>query len=308
MRPAGLLVSVALVVLALGVAASAAEPARLAFVAEGKEFRFDTGLLRGCLRPQGKSLGLAPVVDCASGTTLSGAYGLVSHYRLLDAEARYGGGAWDWPSTARLLDDGAVEAAWTADQGHPFDMKAVYRWAAPGTLDVVTSVAPKKDLSRLEVFLASYFAGFPGSLVYVKACPETEGKPAFLEAKKAFAVWQMFPRDADAVKLIQDGRWKRPPSPVDWKIMPTLAGPLAMRRNAKLGLTALVMAPPDDCFAVATPYSEEGHGSLYLSLFGRDIKAGETATARARLVLARDLSDAAAIALCQAYLKGMQPK
>ncbi|MBM3318759.1 MAG: hypothetical protein FJY75_12995 [Candidatus Eisenbacteria bacterium] len=305
MRLKGLLVSLASVLPAL---ASAAEPAKLAFVAEGKEFRFNTGLVRGSLRPQGRSLGLAPVADCASGATLSGAYGLVSHYRLLDAETRYGGGAWDWPSTARLLDDGAVEAAWTADQGHPFDMKAVYRWAAPGTLDVTTTVAPKKDLARLEVFLASYFAGFPASLVYVKACPETGDKPGFLEAKKSFAVWQMFPRDPDAVKLIQDGRWKRPPSPVDWKIMHTLAGPLAMRRNAKLGITALVMAPPADCFAVATPYSEEGHGSLYLSLFGRDIKAGETATARSRLVLARGLTDEAAIALYQAYLKEAPPK
>ncbi len=299
---------VALVFLALAGRAAEQPAAKLAFTAEGKGFSFDTGLLRGTLRPQGKSLGLAPVVDCGSGTTLSGAYGLVSHYRLLDADARYGGGAWDWPSTARPLDDGAVEAVWTADAGHPFDMKAVYRWAAPGTLDVMTTVTPKKDLSRLEVFLASYFVGFPASFVYVKPCPETGDKPGFLEAKKSFAVWQMFPRDDAAVKTIQDGRWKRPPSPVDWRIMPTLAGPLGMRRNAKLGLAALVMAPPADCFAVATPYSEEGHGSLYLCLFGRDVKAAETASARARLVIARGLTDEKAIALYQAYLKEVQPK
>ena len=278
----------------------------LTFAVEGKEFRFDTGLVRGTLRPQGKSLGLTAVVDVASGTALSGAYGLVSHYRLLDTEARYGGGAWDWSSAARLLADGAVEAVWTADQGHPFDLKAVYRWAAPGTLDVTTTVTAKKDLSRLEVFLASYFAGFPASFVYVKACPETGGKPGFLEAKKAAAVWQMCPRDDDAVKLITDGRWKRPPSPVDWKLMPPLAGPLGMRRSAKLGLAALVMAPPDDCFAVATPYGEEGHGSLYLSLFGRDFKQGETATARSRLVIARDLTDDKAIALYEAYLRELK--
>ena len=292
-----------------GAAWTAEQPlTKLGFTTEGKEFRFDTGLVRGSLRPQGKSLGLTPVVDCASGTTISGAYGLVSHYRLLDAEARYGGGAWDWASTARLLPDGAVEAAWTADEGHPFDMKAVYRWTAPGTLDVTTSVTPKKDLSRLEVFLASYFVGFPASFVYVKPCPETEGKPGFLEAKKSFAVWQMFPRDDAAAKVIGDGRWKRPPNPVDWKVMPPLAGPLAMRRNAKAGMVALVMAPPDDCFAVATPHSEEGHGSLYLSLFGRDVKAGETVAARSRLVVARELSDDQAIALYQAYLKETQPK
>jgi len=287
-------------------ACSMATAAELAFTAEGKEFRFETGLVRGTLRPQGKSLGLTAVVDVASGTTLSGAYGLCSHYRLLDAETRYGGGAWDWASAARLLPNGSVEAAWAADPAHPFDLKAVYRWAAPGTLDVATTVAAKKDLSRLEVFLASYFVGFPASFVYVKACPETGGKPGFLEATKAAGIWQMFPRDDGAVTLIQDGRWRRSPNPVDWRIMPPLAGPLGLRRNAKLGLAALVMAPPDDCFAVATPYGEEGHGSLYLSLFGRDFKSGEAATARSRLILGRDITDDQAIALYEAYLKELK--
>ncbi len=288
--------------------AGEAAPATLAFVAEGKGFRFDTGVLRGTLRPEGKSLGLGPVTDVASGAALAGAYGLCSHYRLLDAETRYGGGAWDWASAAKLLPDGAVESSWAADQAHPFDLKAVYHWAAPGTLDVTTSLTAKKALSRMEVFLASYFVGFAQSLVYVKACPETGGKPGFLEAKKAAAVWQMFPRDDDAVKLITDGRWKRPPSPVDWKVMPPLAGPMGMRRNAKAGLTALVMAPPGDCFAVATPYGDEGHGSLYLSLFGRDIKAGETATARSRLVIGREITDEKAIALYDGYLKEIAPR
>ncbi|MCX6874371.1 MAG: hypothetical protein NTW21_11290 [Verrucomicrobia bacterium] len=46
---------------------------------------------------------------------------------MLDADTRYGDAAWDWPGTARLLPDGAVEVTWTADATHPFDMKAVYR-------------------------------------------------------------------------------------------------------------------------------------------------------------------------------------
>ena len=37
------------------------------------------------------------------------------------------------------------------------------------------------------------------------------------------------------------------------------------------------MAPPEECFAVATPCEGESHYSLYLSRFGRDLKAGETA-------------------------------
>ncbi len=277
--------------------------ARLAFAAKGTEFHFHTGALRGTLRAQGRSVGLAPAVDTESGATLSGALGLFSHYRLLDAESRYGGGAWDWPSQARSLADGSVTVAWTGDAGHPFDMTAQYRWSAPNALDVVTCVTPRKDVERFEVFLASYFSGFAESLVFVKGCPETNGKPGLLPATKANGDWQMFPRDAAALRTIRDGRWKRPPNPVDWRIMPELAAPLAVRRDAKTGLTGLVMSPREDCFAVATPYGEEGHRSLYLSLLGRDIQAGQTATARARLVIARGVSDARAVAIYEAFVK-----
>jgi hypothetical protein len=278
--------------------------APLAFTADGKEFRFDTGVLRGVLRSQGRSLGLTPLTDVATGATVAKGYGVCSHYRLLDANARYGGGAWDWASQARALRDGAVESLWSADPSHPFDLKAVYRWAAPGTLDVVTSVTAQKDLLRFEVFLASYFEGFASSSAYVQACPETGGRPGFLEATKDVAVWHMFPRDEQAVRTIDDGRWKRPPNPVDWTIRPRLAGALALRRDAASGLAALLMAPPGDCFAIAMPFGEEGHRSVYLSLLGGDIKSGQTATARTRLVIARSLTDDAAIEQYQAYIKG----
>jgi len=279
----------------------AADSASPAFTAQGKEYHFDTGVLRGTLRPQGRSLGLMSVVDTASGATICRGHGLFSHYRILDAEARYGHGAWDWASQARVLPNGAVEVVWSADDAHPFGMTAVYRWTAPTTLDVATTVVPQKDLERFEVFLSSYFQGFATSRVYVEGCPETDGRPGFLEAKESAGKWQMFPRDDEAVGIIQDGRWKHPPSPVEWKIMPRFAVPLAMRRDADTGLTGLVMAPATDCFAVATPYSEENHRSLYLSLLGRDMAAGQAATVHARLVVGRGISDERAVALYKAY-------
>ena len=62
------------------------------------------------------------------------------------------------------------------------------------------------------------------------------------------------------------------------------------------------MAPATDCFALAMPYGEESHGSVYLSLFGRDVKAGETAVARARLVVRHGLSDEQAVQLYRAFV------
>jgi hypothetical protein len=63
------------------------------------------------------------------------------------------------------------------------------------------------------------------------------------------------------------------------------------------------MAPPDDCFALSTPYEGESHYSLYLSLFGRDVKAGETVEACSRLVVATAVSNDQILNLYEKYLK-----
>jgi hypothetical protein len=278
---------------------------RLAFRPDGQQYQFNAGLFRGVLRSEGRSLGLVPVVEQANGTSIARGNGIFSPYRLLDAGHRYGAGAWDWPSVSRLLEDGSVEVTWSADEGHPFDMQGIYHWTGPGTLDLTTSVTAKQDLRSLEVFLASYFDGFPRSFVYVAQCGETGDQAGFLEARQEVAVWQMFPRDERAEQLIGDGRWLRMPHPVQWKIMPRLAAPLAVRRDPERNLAALVMAPPEDCFAVATPYGAESHRSLYLSLLGRDLTAGSTRTVRARLVVGRDISDEQAVELYRAYLRGL---
>lgn len=288
-------------------ACGAAHPAlagqgRLAFVAAGNEFSFDTGALRGTLRARGQSKGLIPALDCASGASLTKSAGLFSHYRLLDDQRRYGKAGWDWASTARLLAGGAVESRWSADGDHPFDMTAVYRWSAPGALDLTTRVTARKELRRFEVFLASYFDGFPATLVYAKS-PAAGGKPGLVGLSQEAAVWHMFPRDQQAVKISQDGRWQRLPNPVTWTIRAPLAAPLAVRRDAERGLAAVLMARAEDCFAVAAPRDGEGHRSVYLSLFGRDLRPGESAVARSRLVIGRGISDERAVALYESFQK-----
>lgn len=260
------------------------------------EFTFDTGVLSGTLRPGGRSMGLGQLrID---GQQIAGSLGILSHYRLLTPKVRYGSAAWDIPSTATLA-DGAVEARWPAAKDRPFEIHARYQWAAADALDVVSTVKAQANLPKFELFLASYFSGFERAFAYA----QEEGKAGFVEAVKEKGVWQMFPRDEQGVQLIQDGRWKLPPHPVDWKIMPRLAGAMAMRRDAKTGLTALVMARPGDCFAVAMPFGAEGHRSLYLCLLGRDIPAGQSTTTHARLVVGKDISDQQAVQRYEQFMK-----
>ena len=253
--------------------------------ADTNGFTFDTGLLRGNLRAGGKSKGLSGVVHVPTGTTLDSSLGLFSHYRIFSTNQRYGTAAWDWPSEAALRPDGSVAVRWPAAAERPFELRALYRWAAADTLDLETSVVAKTNLAHFEVFLASYFSeGFTNSLLCAKA--RDGGTFQFIAADKGGGPWQAFPRDEPAAAIIQDGRWKIGPSPVDWSIRPQLAmGALGVRRAPRLGLEAVLMAPLRDCFALLTPHETDAHRSMYLSLFGLDLKPGQTARARARLAI-----------------------
>ena len=249
-------------------------------------------------------MGLSSVVHVPSGTRLDRSMGLFSHYRVFSANRRYGAGAWDWPSEAKLTPEGAVEVRWPSAPDRPFEMRAVYRWAAPDTLDLETIIQAHTNLARFESFLASYFEeGFTNSMVYVKEPPGGQGKPGFVAAERSSGEWLAFPRDTEAVSIIKDGRWKFEPHPVDWVIMPRLAQPLGIRRAPASQVTALMMSSSKDCFALLTPFQTEPHYSMYLSLFGREVRAGETARARARLVIGAGLSERKAEELYQSYLR-----
>jgi hypothetical protein len=259
---------------------------------EKGEYRFDTGLLRGVLCAGGKSSGLKSVVHVPTGARLDRGAGICGYYRIFTTNRRYGKAAWDWPGRSRLLPDGAVEITLPQAEGRPFELVAVYRWGGPATLDLETTVRAGADLGKFEVFLASYFhESLPSPYVYAQAAPGESGREGFLLAEKSHGDWLMFPREKALVPIIRDGRWEKEPHPVNWTIMPELELPLAFRRGNDTIPTAVLMAPRRDCFAIAMPYEGESHYSLYLSLFGRDVKGGESATARTRFVVTSTHSD-----------------
>ncbi|NMD21253.1 MAG: hypothetical protein GYA76_13510, partial [Verrucomicrobia bacterium] len=181
-------------------------------------FEFDTGVLRGRLRAGGQSLGLSSVVHIPTATRLDSSNGLFSHYRVFTRGKRHGGGAWDWPSSAMLRPDGAVEVVFPATPERPIEMQALYRWAGPATLDLETAVRAVSDLEAFESFLASYFsAPFTNSIVCARDAAGP-GQMRFVAADKPAGDWQVFPRDDAAVGVIRDGRWQLEPHPVAWVI------------------------------------------------------------------------------------------
>ncbi|MBN1817975.1 MAG: SUMF1/EgtB/PvdO family nonheme iron enzyme [Sedimentisphaerales bacterium] len=277
------------------------------FAADGKGgYTFDTGILRGTLRKDGKSCGFT-LEHIASGLGLDGGAGILGYYRIFTAGKRYGSAGWDWPSESKVMADGSVQAFWPGTPDRPFEIVAHYKWKDASTLDVETIVKAIQSLDDFEVFLASYFnQNLPSSYVAVAELPDKPGTAGFLQAAQSFGDWQMFPRNPDAVSMIQDGRWTIPPNPVNWAIRPALKAPLAFRRHDKPGPVVVLMAPPQDCFAVATPYAGETHFSLYFSLFGQDIPAGQTRRVRTRLVVTNANSDRQIVELYEQYRKEMQ--
>ena len=307
--------TLALLTVAIAATAMGAEPAIPAFRPAEEEgyVAFDTGILRGKVRLDGKRQGISSVIYTPTETELVTSVGLLSYYRVFSAGKRYGKAARDWPLVTKLQDDGALQVTFPPAEEHPLEMTGTFRWSAPDTLDLETTLTPQAVMPCMEVFLSSYLVeGFEG-LVYLKPNRFAKGKAAeFVRADWSELLdgnYLVFPRDGDALPMIYDGRWEFPPSPVTWAFTRYLAAPIGIRRHAQAGLTVVLMAPPEDCFAVSVPYNKEppdnvaAHGSVYLSLFGGDVAAGQTVTAHCRLIIAKDLSDEVIVQRYQGYLE-----
>ncbi|MCX8107761.1 MAG: hypothetical protein N3G20_03045, partial [Verrucomicrobiae bacterium] len=220
-----------------------------------------------------------------TGARLGGSNGLLSHYRVFTRGRRYGGGAWDWPCRIRQLNGTSVEILWEPEPERQFEMRSRYEFVSPTTVELRTTVVSSVRLEGFEVFLASYFSsGFTNSMVLVKEGGESGEKPSLRRAVKSGGDWQMFVRGDAERKVVSDGRWKLPPNPVEWVVYPLLAKPVAIRHAQALGLGAVLVGDEEECFAVATPHETEGHYSVYLCLWGRDIEPGKQTSAQTRLV------------------------
>lgn len=252
------------------------------FKAETNGFSFDTGVMHGRIQANKKTFGVVPVRESSGHQVVARSMGWLAVYRVFSDGQRYGDGGWDWPGQTRLQKDGSLLVRCPAETNRPFTFEGVYRWHDPLILDFEISVTPAKRLKNFEVFVANYFSpDFTNAAVVAR--PARRGEINWLRAERAKGDWQMFPRDAKVVPLIQDGRWQLEPHPVAWTIQPEFALPVAIRRAPVKGWTVAIMGDPRECFAIAMPYEDEGHYSVYFSTFGRDLPARKTAKARFRL-------------------------
>jgi len=279
-----------------------AQDHNLSFHLDGtNNLAFDTGVVKGSLQKDGRGEALKPITFVEPDVAIDSNHGLFCPYRFLTPQRRYGFGSWEWPRTGKILDNGAAELNWAGTSDRPFNFSTVYRWKSADTLDLTVFFTPQVSLDKFELFLGSYFQKFTKAKAYVQDAGN--GSPGFVEAAKERGEMQLFPSGEDVLPIINDGRWNFPPYPNHWAIRTALAAPLGIRMEPKTGVTVLIMAPSDDCFAVSMSQQEAGLGAFYLSLFGKDVKQDQTLTGHARLVFGRNISDAQALQKYAEYLQ-----
>ncbi len=295
--------------------------ADLSFKADGEGFfSFDTGVLKGRLQADEHSQGIPTMVDVKSGIEL--AYGgnnpgIFSYYRMFSKGKRWADTARPLPKSAEVTEDGGVRVHWPSGEDHPFEMSAIYRWAAPNILDLETRVKPHIDMECFEIFLSSYFNENFRSLVYTQPTRYLESGPSIVSVDVNPLIegtYVAFPRDLEAAQIIYDGRWELGQHPVQFSITRYYEVPLCMKRDSTNGMAIIMMSPFEDCFAIETPYNMDppdnvaSHYSMYMSFFGIDIPAGEEKRARARLVFERDIGEQHALDLYDEYMEQLDSK
>ena len=163
----------------------AADPTDLAFRPAEEEgfYTFDTGVLRGKVRLNGRSQGITELVHVPTGTSMASGGrlpGLFSYYRVLATNARYGKAVRDWPTETKILPGGALEVFWPVGEDHPLEITAVCRWSRPDTLDVVTTAKPLDDMPKFEVFISNYYEKPFRGRVYVTPPDDAAAGPRFV--------------------------------------------------------------------------------------------------------------------------------
>ena len=255
-------------------------------------FVFNTGIIRGTLRMNGQAIGLKPFYFMNDSLSLSSNTGIFNHYRVFTVGKRYGYGARRWPGSAILAEDGTVHVFWPRTKYRPFELSAIYTIKALNIIDLTTKVKAEEDLKNFEVFLASYLNNqFTESKVWAYPSSSANTEPIFISAKKELGEWLSFPRDEDALAIINDGRWKLEPHPLEWLTVSNYALPLMVRQNPESGIAVVAITKRSDCFGVFTPHNTEKHFSHYMSLFGYNIDKGDSAQVHSRLVILKNPTD-----------------
>lgn len=198
------------------------------------------------------------------------------------------------------VEDHHPTITWPAGPQCKLQTVARYVVVPPTAIDVELTFRFEASYADYEAFWSNYFP--PGNQPhafpvkpYGKAGAADAQMVPLVEAPLYKGCYLAFPRDVRAASLYCDGRWEKGKhSPVLWARTRYLGLPMVVFARPGGDEACVFMADPRTCFGLGTVYRSDdprdsvaNHHSVYASLIGHDVRAGDIVRARLSLAVIR---------------------
>lgn len=169
----------------------------------------------------------------------------------------------------------------------------------PNIIDMDMSVETLANYPGFEILLSAYHApGFVSGAYVAKEefGPVVPEQIRITDQPMIHGIWPFFPRDEAGANLLTDGRHQK--GRWYWRMAVGRRYGMPMAFFNKGDVDVLLMGRPEDVYAVGATYEGDpetdniaAHRSLYLSLFGEDLVAGEGRRTQMRMIIGKFRSD-----------------
>lgn len=241
--------------------------------------------------------------------------GMLNFYRVLIE----GGYLTELRAEEPLLEPEAdgITMTWLPTIRRQAKVKIKFTFKQPNIIDMDMWLETMANYPSFEILLSSYHAeGFKsGAYLAKKEVGVIESEQVRPEYNSMIqGLYPFFPRDEAGANILTDGRHQK--GRFYWRMAIGRRYALPMVFSSKENVDAILMARPDDVYAVGATYAGSdatdnvaGHRALYLSLFGEDFKAGQSRYSQMRMVIGNYGSDPEKhTQLYQSFLKEQEAK
>ena len=174
-----------------------------------------------------------------------------------------------------------------------------FTFREPNIIDMDMSVETMINYPGFEILMSAYMApGFVSGAYVAKEefGPVVPEQIRITDQPMIHGVWPFFPRNEAGANLLTDGRHQK--GRWYWRMAVGRRYGMPMAFFNKGEVDVLVMGRPEDVYAVGVTYEGDAekdnvaaHRSLYLSLFGEDLAAGEGRRTQMRMIIGEFGSD-----------------
>ena len=174
-----------------------------------------------------------------------------------------------------------------------------FTFREPNIIDMDMSVETLANYPGFEILLSAYLApGFVSGAYVAKEefGPIIPEQIRIADQPMIHGIWPFFPRDEAGANTLTDGRHQKGRWYWRMAVGRRYGMPLAFFNKGEVDV--LLMGHPEDVYAVGATYEGDpetddiaAHRSCYLSLFGKDLVAGEGRRTQIRMIIGRYGSD-----------------